>query len=151
MSTQIESPPTAIPTAGLVAPGDDSVVVRAHSPRILASITALVWLVPLLLLAIAAWQSWRSEIEETDSEIQNVLTVLAEQTEQVFQGQTVLLEWIDRRTKGWTWDDIERSAELHDFITGLDKGSDYIDSVFLVDGDGRVRMTERRFPMRSSL
>jgi signal transduction histidine kinase len=150
MSTQIESPPTTIPTAGLIA-GDGNVVVRAHSPRILASITALVWLVPLLLLAIAAWQNWRTEIEETDNEIQNVLTVLAEQTEQVFQGQTVLLEWIDRRTKGWTWDDIERSAELHDFITGLDKGSDYIDSVFLVDGDGRVRMTEHRFPMRSSL
>ena len=151
MTTQIEPSSTAIPPAGLVAAGDDNVVVRARSPRLLALITALVWLVPLLLLAIAAWQNWRMEIEETDSEIQNVLTVLAEQTEQVFQSQTVALEWIDKRTKGWTWDDIERSVELHDFITGLDKGSDYIDSIFLVDSDGRIRMTERRFPLGDSL
>jgi signal transduction histidine kinase len=146
MTTQIEPSSTAIPTAGLVAAGDDTVVARARSPRLLASIAALVWLVPLLLLAVAAWQTWRMAINDEGSEIQNVLTVLAEQTEQVFQSHTVALEWIDKRTKGWTWDDIERSAELHDFITGLDKGSDYIDSVFLADRDGRIRMSERHFP-----
>jgi two-component system NtrC family sensor kinase len=147
MTSQIESPSTAIPTAGLVAAGDDSAVVRAHSPRLLASITALVWLVPLLLLAVAAWQTWRMAIDETDSEIQNVLTVLTEQTEQVFQGHAVALEWIDKRTKGWTWDDIERSSEVHDFITALDKSSDYFNYVFLADRDGRIRMTERHFPL----
>jgi len=130
----------------LVAAGDDNVVVRVRSPRLLASITALVWLIPLLLLAIAAWQTWRMAIDETDSEIQNVLTVLAEQTEQVFQSHTVALEWIDKRTKGWTWDDIERSVELHDFITTLDRSSDYFNSAFLADRDGRIRMSERHFP-----
>jgi signal transduction histidine kinase len=150
MSTQIESSSTAIPTAGSAAAGDDNVVVRAHSPRLLASITGLVWLVPLLLLAVAAWQTWRMAIEETDSEVQNVLTVLAEQTEQVFQSHTVALEWIDKRTKGWTWDDIEHSAELYDFITSLEKSSDYIDSVFLADRDGRIRMLERHFPLGNS-
>jgi signal transduction histidine kinase len=148
MTTQIESPSTAIPAVGLVAEGDDNVVVRAHSPRLLTSITALVWLIPLLLLAIAAWQTWRMAIDEAGSKVQNVLTILAEQTEQVFQSHTVALEWIDKRTKGWTWDDIERSAELHDFITALDKSSDYFNSVFLADGDGRIRMSERSFPSK---
>src|SRR3981189_3362362 len=124
MSTQIEPSPAAMPTAGLVAVGGDDVVVRVRSPRLLASIAALVWLVPLLLLAVAAWQTWRMAIDDEGSEIQNVLTVLAEQTEQVFQSHTVALEWIDKRTKGWTWDSIERSSELHDFITGLDRSSD---------------------------
>ena len=151
MTTQIEPSSTAIPTAGLVAAGDDNVVARARSPRLLASITALVWLIPLLLLMVAAWQTWRMQIEETDSEVQNVLTILAEQTEQVFQSQTVALQWIDKRTKGWTWDDLEHSAELHDFITGVEKGSDYIDSIFLADGDGRIRMSEQRFPLSNSL
>ncbi len=146
MTSQIEPSSTAIPPAGLVAAGDDNVVVRVRSPRLLASITALVWLIPLLLLAIAAWQTWRMAIDETDSEIQNVLTVLAEQTEQVFQSHTVALEWIDKRTKGWTWDDIERSVELHDFITTLDRSSDYFNSAFLADRDGRIRMSERHFP-----
>jgi signal transduction histidine kinase len=150
MTSQIEPSSTAIPTAGLVVAADDNVVARARSPRLLASITALVWLIPLLLLAVAAWQAWRIEIDETDSEIQNVLTVLTEQTEQVFQSQAVALEWTDKRTKGWTWDDIEHSSELHDFITGLDKGSDYIDSVFLADRDGRIRMEERVFPLGNS-
>jgi two-component system, NtrC family, sensor kinase len=86
-------------------------------------------------------------IDEAGSKVQNVLTILAEQTEQVFQSHTVAVEWIDKRTKGWTWDDIGRSAELHDFITALDKSSDYFDSVFLADRDGLVRMSERRFPL----
>jgi signal transduction histidine kinase len=151
MTTQNEPSSTAVPTAGLVAAGDDLVVVRVRSRRLLASITALVWLVPLLLLAIAAWQTWHMEIDDAGSEVQNVLTILAEQTEQVFQSQTVALQWIDKRTKGWTWDDIEHSAELHDFITGVEKGSDYIDSIFLADGDGRIRMSEQRFPLSNSL
>ncbi len=148
MTSQIEPSSTAIPTAGLVAAGDGNVVVRTRSPRLLASMTALVWLIPWLLLVVAAWQTWRMAIDEAGSEVQNVLTILAEQTEQVFQSHTVALEWIDKRTKGWTWDDIERSAELHDFITGLDRGSDYIDSVFLADRDGRIRMSERHFPSK---
>jgi signal transduction histidine kinase len=135
-----------MPTADVGAPAGENVVGRIRPPRLLTWITAVVWLIPLLLLAIAAWQNWRTEIDETDNEIQNVLTVLAEQTEQVFQGHVVALSWIDKRIKGWTWDDIERSAELHDFITGLEKSTDYFDSVFLADGDGLIRMSERRFP-----
>src|SRR3982074_522060 len=115
MTTQIEPSSTAIPTTGLVAAGDDNVVARDRSPRLLASITALVWLIPLLLLAVAAWQTWRLEIDEAGSEVQNVLTILADQTEQVFQSHSMALELIDKHTKGWTWDEIERSAELNDF------------------------------------
>jgi signal transduction histidine kinase len=146
VTTQTEPSSTAKSTAGLLATGDDNVVVRVRSPRLLASITVLVWLIPLLLLAVAAWQTWRMAIDEAGSEAQNVLTILAEQTEQVFQSHTVALEWIDKRIKGWTWDDIERSVELHDFITGLDRSSDYFNSVFLADRDGRIRMSENHFP-----
>jgi signal transduction histidine kinase len=151
MTTQAEAPSTATPSAGLVAAVEGDFVVRVRSPRLLAWITALVWLIPVLLLAVAAWQTWRLEIDEAGSDVQNVLTVLTEQTEQVLQGHTMALEWIDKQVKGWTWDDIERSAELHDFITILEKNSDYFDSVFLADRDGRVRMTEHHFPSERAL
>ena len=140
-----------MPRSGAPAAVDGEIVLRHRSPRLLATVTALVWLIPLLLLAVAAWQTWRMEIDEAGSDVQNGLTVLTEQAEQVFQAQTMALDWIDRHVKGWTWDDIERSAELHDFITVVDKSSDYIDSVFLADGDGRVRMTEHHFPSERSL
>ena len=136
-----------MPTSGLRVASHDTVAVRVHSPRLLALITALVWLVPLLLLAVAAWQTWRMQIAESDSKIQNVLTVVAEQTEQVFRSHIVALQWTDRRTKGWTWDEIERSAELHEFTANLDKGSDYINSIYFVDTDGWIRMSNRRFPL----
>jgi signal transduction histidine kinase len=151
MSTQAEPSSTAIPSAGLVAAGDGDVVVRARSPHLLASITALVWLLPVLFLAVVAWQTWRMEIDEAGGDVQNVLTLLTEQSEQVFQAQTMALDWIDQHVKGWTWDDIEHSADLHDFITVVEKSSDYIDSIFLADGDGRVRLTEHHFPSERSL
>jgi signal transduction histidine kinase len=148
MTAQFGSSSTVTPTAGSAATGDDVVVVRVYSPPLLSLITALVWLIPLLLLAVAAWQTWRLQVDEFGGEVQNVLTIMAEQTEQVFQTHTVTLEWIDRRTKGWTWDEIERSVELHDFIAALDKGSDYISSIYIVDSAGRIRMSDRRFPAR---
>src|SRR5215510_2760340 len=147
MTSPIEPSSTVVPAAGMGSTAEPSVVVRAHSPPLLAVIAALVWLVPLLLLAVAAWQTWRMQIDESDSELQNVLTILAEQTEQVFRGHTMALEWVDRRTAGWTWDEIERSAELHDFLSGLDRGSAHFDSVFLADRDGCIRMLNRHFPL----
>lgn len=150
MASQTESSSTVTPATSLADARSDPVNVgHLRSPRLLTWMTALVWLIPLLLLAVAAWQTWDREIGETDNEIQNVLTVLAEHTEQVFQSHAVTLEWVDKRIKGWTWEEIERSVELHDFIANLDNGSDYMDSVFLVDRDGRIRATDRRFPARA--
>src|SRR5260221_10027554 len=150
MTVQSE-PSLARPKSGAPAAVDGEIVRRQRWTRLLALVTALVWLVPLLLLEVAAWQTWRMEIDDAGSDVQNVLTVLTEQAEQVFQAQGMALSWIDQHVKGWTWDDIEHSAELHDFITVVDKSSDYIESVFLADGDGRVRMTEHHFPSERSL
>ncbi len=151
MTTQAEPSSPAIIRSGPPGIVDGKVVLRDQSPRLLASMTAVVWLIPVLLLAVAAWQTWRLEIDEAGSEVQNVLTILGEQTEQVFQAHTMALDWIDKHIKGWAWDDIERSAELHDFITGLDRSSDYFDSVFLADRDGLARITEHHFPAERSL
>lgn len=129
----------------------DNVVARSRSPRLLAWIAGLIWLIPLFLLAVAAWQTWRLDISERGAEVQNVLTILAEQTEQVFLAHTMALEWIDNRTQGWTWDDIEQSTELQDFIKGLDKGSNYFDAILLADGTGRVRMSEHHLPRANAL
>src|SRR5258708_19250382 len=150
MTIQYE-PSLEIPKSGAPAAVDGEIVLRHRSPRLLALVTALVWLIPLLLLEVAAWETWRMEIDDAGSDVQNVLTVLTEQAEQVFQAQAMALSWIDQHVKGWTWDDIEHSAELHDFITVVDKSSDYIESVFLADGDGRVRMTEHHFRSERSL
>lgn len=149
MTTQIDPTSSAIPSAG-VPLGDNNVVVRGRLPYLFSSITALVWLIPMLLLAVAALQTWRMEINDASGDVQNILTVLTEQTEQVFQSHTMALAWIDKRTKGWTWDDIERSAELHDFIADLNRGPGYIDSVFLADRTGRIRMTAHHFPLGHS-
>jgi signal transduction histidine kinase len=150
MTIQSE-PSLAIPKSGAPAAVDGEIVLRHRSPRLLSLVTALVWLVPLLLLEVAAWQTWRLEIDDAGSDVKNVLTVLTEQAEQVLQAQAMALSWIDQHVKGWTWDEIEHSAELHDFVTVVDKSSDYLDSVFLADGDGRLRMSEHYFPSERSL
>jgi len=123
---------------------------QVRSTRLLASLAALGWLVPLLLLVLAAWQNWRILIVEEDNEIRSVLTVLAEQTEQVFKGQSVLLRLIDKQTKDWTWERIENSEKLREFIEGLDEESDYVDSILLVDARGNVRLSQHRAPMEAS-
>src|SRR5258708_21359692 len=120
MTIQSE-PSLAIPKSGAPAAVDGEIVLRHRSPRLLALVTALVWLVPLLLLEVAAWQTWRMEIDDAGSDVQNVLTVLTEQAEQVFQAQAMALSWIDPHGRGGTGEEMGPSAELHTFTTIVSK------------------------------
>ena len=108
---------------------------------------ALSWLVPLLLLAVAGWQIWEQELDIAEARALSALRVLAEEAEKVFEAQEMALDWIDDRVGNQGWDEIENSAELHDFLVDLNKKSNYIDSIWLFDARGDVRATTRAFPL----
>ena len=77
----------------------------------------------------------------------SALGILAEEAEKVFEAQEMALDWIDDRIRDQSWDEIENSAALHQFLATLDAKSNYIDSIWLFDAKGDVRATTRAFPL----
>ena len=114
---------------------------------VLRMLASLSWLVPLLLLALAGWQIWQQELRLSHARARSSLGILAEEAEKVFEAQELVLDWIDDRIRNQSWDEIENSAELHQFLVALDTKSSYIDSIWLFDAKGDVRATTRAFPL----
>jgi len=115
---------------------------------LLQVVASFSWLVPLLLLVVAGWQIWQQELHLSHARAQSALGVLAEEAGKVFEAQEMALDWIDDRIRDQSWDEIERSAELHEFLVNLDNKSNYIDSIWLFDANGDVRATTRAYPLQ---
>jgi two-component system NtrC family sensor kinase len=122
-------------------------VVIGRQIAVLRFITAVSWLVPLLLLGAVAWQVWQLEMEELDERITSTLSILSTETERVFENQEMALDWIDDRTKRLSWAEIENSRELFEFEKTLVLKSPYIDTIFLADAAGMVRASSGHFPV----
>lgn len=114
---------------------------------VLRWVTAISWLLPLLLGTIVAWQTWELEMEELDTRLTSTLTILSEQVEKVLENQALSLAWVEDRTRDLTWAQIETSRELFEFMKALADKSPYIDAVFLADDDGIVRASSSLFPL----
>jgi two-component system NtrC family sensor kinase len=115
---------------------------------LLQVVASFSWLVPLLLLVVAGWQIWQQELRLSHARARSALGVLAEEAGKVFEAQEMALDWIDDRIRNQSWDEIERSAELHVFLVNLDDKSNYIDSIWLFDAKGEVRATTRAYPIQ---
>src|SRR5512136_1098388 len=105
----------------------------SRAVSVLRLVTAISWLLPLLLVAIVAWQTWELEMEELDSRLTSTLTILSEHVEKVLENQALSLAWVEDRTRDLTWPQIETSRELSEFMKSLADKSPYIDAIFLAD------------------
>lgn len=132
---------------GKPAPSTDAGPPVGRHVALLRLVASLSWLVPILLLAIAGWQIWQQELRIAQARARSTLGVLAEEAEKVFEAQQMALAWIDDRIRDQSWNEIENSADLHRFLVTLDRGSSYIDSIWLFDASGEVRATTRVFPL----
>lgn len=129
------------------APPVSTGLVVGRQVSLLRVVASLSWLVPLLLLAVAGWQIWQQELRLSRARAQSALNVLSEEAEKVFEAQELALDWIDDRIRDQSWDEIEGSTELHQFLANMDTKSNYIDSIWLFDTKGDVRATTRAFPL----
>jgi two-component system, NtrC family, sensor kinase len=102
--------------------------------------------VPLLLLAIAAWQNFRLVRSQAEERVIIETGELREQALDALKTYAIVLGWIDARTRGLDWDQIEHDEELHRFLSDLDK-LPQIDEVWMADAAGHPRLSGRSSPI----
>jgi two-component system, NtrC family, sensor kinase len=112
--------------------------------RALRGLLAAALAVPALLYAVAAWQSREVLFEEAADRAQKTAGILQQHATATFQLYEQVFDRIEDHleTVGET-----NLAALHSFLARLDKQLEQIDSIFVVDADGRVVSHSRTWPM----
>jgi two-component system NtrC family sensor kinase len=102
--------------------------------------------VPLLLLAIAAWQNFRLVQLQAEERVMIEAGELHEHALAALKTYAIVLAWIDARTRGLDWNQIEHDEELHRFLSDLDTLPE-IDEVWMTDAAGHPRVSGRSSPI----
>src|SRR6478735_8377544 len=103
-------------------------------------------LVPLAFFAFGAWQSYRQHLREAAQSVERTVDILDQQAQRVFEVQDAIMQQIDERVAGMTWDEIGASETLHQWLKALDDRIAQIDVVWLIDPQGHGRNSSRFFP-----
>ena len=101
---------------------------------------------PLLLLAIAAWQNFRLVQSQAEERVMIEAGELHEHALDALKTYAIVLAWIDARTRGLDWEQIEHDEELHRFLSDLDT-LPQIDEVWMADAAGRPLVSGRSSPI----
>jgi two-component system NtrC family sensor kinase len=159
-------PADALATDSRPAPPSDRSLARrlrgldAALPRAIATpsrrvslwaLLVLSWVLPGCVLGGAAWWTWRVEVREAEERVRATLTIIEERVRKVFDTDVLALDWIDDRTAGLSWDSIEQSRSLVQFLELIDRDYDQISSIFMVDVTGRMRINDHEFPLQRTI
>ena len=118
----------------------------SRAPLSLQMIFAASVLVPIGLFALGAWQSHRQLYAQAERDVRRQAVVLKEHASKVLKANEVVMEQVNQRVRGLSWDEIKTSRQLWDDLKQIDNDLPQIDSIFLVAPDGVSALTTRVFP-----
>jgi PAS domain S-box-containing protein len=135
----------------------DTVTETAHSnmraptqPALILALRALIFaslFLPAVLLAAAALHDWQRLNATVERRAHNTAATLREHALKVFQTHEIVLDRVDERIRGMTWEEIEGSEDVRLFLRGIATGLDYISSLLLVRPDGQLSSSTRGSPL----
>ncbi len=129
-----------------IAASDARQPTLVHALRLLIVASIVV---PMVLLAAVAAQDWRQLHAAAEQRAQRTAIVLREHALKVFETHELILDRMEERTRGMTWEDIDRSEELHRDLKRMAMGYDHLSSLLFVRPDGRLSNNTRQFPLRT--
>ncbi|WP_052764084.1 hybrid sensor histidine kinase/response regulator [Microvirga massiliensis] len=125
--------------------------VRAPAqPALIRALRALIFaslFLPAVLLAAAAFHDWQRLNAAVERRAYNTAAILREHALKVFQTHELVLDRVDERIRGMTWEEIERSEDVRLFLRGIATGLDYVSSLLLVRPDGQLSSGTRSSPL----
>jgi two-component system NtrC family sensor kinase len=119
------------------------------SNRVLRSLRALLLaaaLVPLAIFGIFAFQNRQEVLEHAEERARRTVDILHEHARNVFRTHETVLEHLDDRIAGMSWDEVSRSEELHRYLGATVKRMPEISSIWLIDREGKHRSSSLVYP-----
>src|SRR5690606_23352325 len=103
--------------------------------------------VPLLAFAFVAWFLRTELLEHAREQVEQTATVLEEHALRVFEAQQLIIDRVDQRIAGMSWDEIRGSADVHGYLARLTETSPHVDGLWLIPPGGRTANSADFFPM----
>ncbi|AWK87491.1 hybrid sensor histidine kinase/response regulator [Azospirillum thermophilum] len=120
---------------------------KTGSLRLLRLLLAASVLVPLLLFGAIAWHDYEEVKRETGRNTAKTAQILHEHMTKVFDTLKQVMDRVDERSRGMSWEEVAGSYELHLFLKGLERELEQVGAIGLVAPDGRVMGASRTFPV----
>jgi len=102
--------------------------------------------VPVTLLIVATWYDHMVVATRADEIAHAISSTLAEHASKVMDTGDLVLARVLDRVRGMDWATIGTSSEAHEFLDRLVEELPQVESVFLVDPEGRASASSRGFP-----
>lgn len=123
--------------AGMEAESRAAAPASAPAPRhrLLALRVAAIAL-PLLALAIAGLVTWQTVSQAAAARVERAADMLREHARNAITSKDLAIAAAEARAAGLTWQTIRESAELHQFLTGLDAAAPMVAGIAMIDPRG---------------
>ncbi len=105
-------------------------------------------MLPLTGFSIAAWQLWQGAMATADHHVRATADMLQEHAAKVFETEELVLDLVDARVAGMSWDDIAAAQWLTDELQDLVRRYPQLGSLWLADADGVLRNGSMAAPSR---
>lgn len=119
----------------------------SHLVRTLQAVIVAAIILPAAVFAAIATMEWRDVHSAAELRAQRTAAILREHALKVFETHELILDRVDDRTRNLSWQEIEQSVELTDFMKGIVETYSHVSSLLLVKPDGYLSNNSRRFPL----
>jgi signal transduction histidine kinase len=119
----------------------DPPVTKAFWLQVAASV-----LIPIVTLGIVAWQSHEVTTRDAKRDVQRFIEIFYNQALNVLQTQELISERVSERLAGMTWDEIDHSKAIQDYLKGITDNFPQAQAIWLADSTGRVRNASQPLP-----
>jgi two-component system NtrC family sensor kinase len=95
--------------------------------------------IPILSFGMVAWQDRRFVLTQAEQNIKITIKVIEMNVKNIFDTQQLILGLINDHIRGMSWQEIEASHELHQYLVELVARYPEVSSLWLIDPTGIVR------------
>ena len=115
--------------------------ISRRTVRLIQGLMAMSVLVPIIGIGIVIWHDRDAVLQAAERHVEQSVDVLHEHTLKVFEIHDLVLDKVAMRIDGLDWATIGSSPVIADFLAGAVAHMRHVQAVWLIDGDGKVRVS----------
>jgi signal transduction histidine kinase len=101
---------------------------------------------PLALFVVDAVRTYRQTLIEGRKDLENTANIFEQHAHNVFESCQLALSLLDEHIRGKSWQELETSAELHNYLAQLIGDDPQLEALAILDAQGYVRVGTSRMP-----
>jgi signal transduction histidine kinase/CheY-like chemotaxis protein len=115
--------------------------ISRRTVRLIQGLMAMSVLVPIIGIGLVIWQDRGAVLSAAERHVEQSVDILHEHTLKVFEIHDLILDKVAMRTDGLDWATITGSPATAEFLAGTIAHIGHVSSIWLIDADGRVRVS----------